>query len=150
MADQTGFLIGDVSRLLRRVFDVRARSLGITRPQWKLLTTLARNEGANQGRLADLLDVEPISLCRMIDRLAESGFVERRADPSDRRVWRIYLTDNSRPILSDLRALADELLEQALDGLSRQETEQLAASLQRIRRNLEALEDDNGSEVAHG
>ena len=94
--------------------------------------------------------MEPFWLGRTIYRLAESGFVERRPDPSDRRAWRIYLTDNSRPILADLRALADELLEQALDGLSAQEKDQLAASLQRIRGNLETLEDDNGSVVAHG
>lgn len=149
MADQTGFLISDVGRLLRRNFDVRARSIGVTRPQWKLLTTLARNEGANQGRLADLIDVEPISLCRMIDRLEESGLVERRRDPADRRAWRIYLTDQAHPILSELRTLADELLDQALDGLSAQDRERLDESLQRIRRNLEMLE-DQGSEVAHG
>ncbi|MBS0503393.1 MAG: MarR family transcriptional regulator [Proteobacteria bacterium] len=149
MADQTGFLISDVGRLLRRNFDVRARSIGVTRPQWKLLTTLARNEGANQGRLADLIDVEPISLCRMIDRLEESGLVERRTDPADRRAWRIYLTEQAHPILSELRTLADELLDQALDGLSAQDRARLDESLQRIRKNLEAFE-DQGSEVANG
>lgn len=149
MADQTGFLISDVGRLLRRNFDVRARSIGVTRPQWKLLTTLARNEGANQGRLADLIDVEPISLCRMIDRLEESGLVERRTDPTDRRAWRIYLTEQAHPILSELRTLADELLDQALDGLFAEDRARLDESLQRIRRNLEAFE-DQGSEVANG
>jgi DNA-binding MarR family transcriptional regulator len=111
MADQLGFLIGDVSRLLRRAFDVRARTIGVTRPQWRMLTTLSRHEGVNQGRLADLLDVEAITLCRMVDRLADAGLVERRSDPSDRRAWRIYLTENAHPILDELRLLADGMIE---------------------------------------
>lgn len=140
MADQLGFLIGDVSRLLRRAFDVRARSIGVTRPQWKMLTTLSRHEGANQGRLADLLDVEAITLCRMIDRLEEAGLVERRPDPADRRAWRIYLTEKARPILDELRSLADRMIEDALDGLTGPDRDTLETLLERIRNNLNDAE----------
>lgn len=136
MADQMGFLIGDVSRLLRRSFDQRARTIGVTRPQWRVLTTLARHEGVNQGGLAELLDVEPITLCRMVDRLSEAGLVERRPDPADRRAWRIFLADRARPILDELRALGDAMLAEALTGLSEAERERLTAMLERIRTNL--------------
>lgn len=140
MADTLGFVIGDVSRLLRRAFDERARAIGVTRPQWKMLTTLSRHEGANQGRLADLLDVEAITLCRMVDRLEEAGLVERRPDPTDRRAWRIYLTEKARPIISELRSLADGLIEEALTGLTGPDRDALGAMLERIRANLNDAE----------
>ena len=149
MTDQISFQVGDVSRLLRRAFDVRARAIGVTRPQWRMLTTLARNEGANQGQLAELLDVEPISLCRMIDRLADSGLVERRADPADRRAWRIHLTDKAGPILQELRGLADDLTEEALAGLSDTDRLVLARMLERMRDNLANIELKEGL-AAHG
>jgi DNA-binding MarR family transcriptional regulator len=136
MADTLGFLVGDVSRLMRRAFDVRARTIGVTRTQWRMLTTLSRHEGANQGRLADLLDVEAITLCRMVDRLSEAGLVERRADPTDRRAWRIYLTDRARPILDELRSLGDGLIEETLEGVSAAERDTLMSLLERIRTNL--------------
>ena len=140
MADTFGFLVGDVSRLMRRAFDVRARTIGVTRSQWRMLTTLAPHEGANQGRLADLLDVEAITLCRMVDRLSEAGLVERRPDPSDRRAWRIFLTDTARPILDELRSLANDLVEDALDGLTGPDRDQLVNALERIRTNLNDAE----------
>lgn len=140
MADTLGFLVGDVSRLMRRSFDVRARAIGVTRSQWRMLTTLARHEGANQGRLADLLDVEAITLCRMVDRLSEAGLVERRADPSDRRAWRIFLTETARPILDELRSLANDLVEDALGGLAGPDRDQLVNALERIRTNLNDAE----------
>jgi DNA-binding MarR family transcriptional regulator len=149
MADTLGFLIGDISRLMRRAFDERARTIGVTRPQWRVLTMLSRHEGANQGRLADLLDVEAITLCRMIDRLEEAGLVERRADPSDRRAWRIYLTVKARPILDELRSLADGLIEEVLDGLTGPDRDALTNMLERIRSNLADLEGKEKA-VAHG
>ena len=106
--DSTGFLITDVSRLLRRSFDERARQIGVTRAQWRALTALRRHEGINQSGLADLIEVEPITLCRMVDRLEEAGHVERRRDPGDRRAWRIFLTDKSRPLLDRLGTIADD------------------------------------------
>jgi DNA-binding MarR family transcriptional regulator len=150
MSDSLGFLISDVSRLMRRRFDERAREVGATRAQWRTLTTLSRNEGLNQGALADLLEVEPITLCRMIDRLEESGLVERRRDPSDRRAWQLFLTDKSKPILADLRAMADELFHQVLSGMSEPDRDQLSKSLSLMRANLLALPFTHIPETVHG
>lgn len=149
MADRLGFVIGDVSRLLRRAFDVRARTIGVTRTQWRVLTTLARHEGVNQGQLADLVDVEAITLCRMVDRLSEAGLVERRADPTDRRAWLIYLTEQSRPILDELRSLADGLIEEALAGLTEHDRDYLSILLERIHNNLNDAERKEKA-AAHG
>lgn len=148
MSDNIGFLLSDASRLLRRRFDERARLIGVTRPQWRALTTLNRHEGVNQGRLAELLEVEPITLCRMIDRLAEAGHVERRRDPADRRAWNIYLTDRSRPLLEQLRSIADEVFDRALAGLDDTARDTLIASLETIRANLTST--DHQDEAAHG
>jgi DNA-binding MarR family transcriptional regulator len=131
-----GSVISDVSRLMRRSFDARARGIGMTRPQWQVLTTLARNEGVNQGRLAELLDVEPITVCRMVDRLQDSDLVERRADPADRRSWRLYLTAKAQALLAELRPLAEAMLEDVLDGISEDERVALRDPLERMRANL--------------
>lgn len=136
MADSLGFLLNDVARLIRRRFDERARVVGATRAQWKTLLVLSRNEGLNQGALADRLEVEPITLGRMIDRLEEAGLVERRSDPNDRRAWRIHLTDAAGPKIAKLQILADEMFEDILIGVSPGEREQVAAILNRIRDNL--------------
>jgi len=149
MSDSLGFLISDISRLMRRRFDERAREIGATRAQWRTLTTLSRHEGINQGALADLLEVEPITLCRMIDRLEESDLVERRRDPADRRAWQLFLTDKARPMLDRLRLMADDLFEQMLDGLPQGERDTLNHSLDTIRGNLAAPLPTN-SEAAHG
>ena len=142
------FLLGDVSRLIRRRFDERARLIGVTRPQWRLLVTLSRGEGVNQGALADQLEVEPITLCRMVDRLEEAGLVERRRDPADRRAWQLYLSDKSRPLLDRLRAIADEVFGQALGEITVAEHDAMHDTLARMRANLArplAL-----NEAAHG
>jgi DNA-binding MarR family transcriptional regulator len=150
MSDSLGFLISDVSRLMRRRFDERARQVGATRAQWRTLTTLSRNEGLNQGALADLLEVEPITLCRMIDRLEESGLVERRRDPSDRRAWQLFLTDKSKPILDDLRTMAESLFVQVLQDIDESDRAVLRKSLQRMRANLITLPSPRTTETAHG
>ncbi|MBN8807347.1 MAG: winged helix-turn-helix transcriptional regulator [Sphingomonas sp.] len=149
MSDSLGFLISDISRLMRRRFDERARQVGATRAQWRTLTTLSRHEGVNQGALAELLEVEPITLCRMIDRLEESGLVERRRDPADRRAWQLFLTDKAGPILADLRSMADDLFEQMLDGLPQARRDALADALDTIRGNL-AAPTPATPEAAHG
>lgn len=136
MSDSLGFLISDVSRLMRRRFDERARLIGVTRAQWRTLTTLSRHEGINQGGLADLLEVEPITLCRMIDRLEEAGLVERRRDPADRRAWQIFLTTKALPLLEQLRGMADSMIEHALYGLDEAKRTKLVAALDTIRTNL--------------
>ena len=145
--ENVGFLVSDVSRLLRRRFDARARLIGVTRAQWRVLTTLSRVEGINQGGLADRLEVEPITLCRMIDRLEEAGHVERRRDPTDRRAWRIYLTDKSRPLLDKLHVVADGLLDDALAGIDDHSRTLFSETLQRIRDNLTAIDTN---EADHG
>jgi DNA-binding MarR family transcriptional regulator len=121
---------------MRRSFDARARSIGVTRPQWQVLSLLRGHEGINQGKLAELLEVEPITICRMVDRLQDVDLVERRADPADRRSWRLFLTDKAHELLGQLRPLADELLEQAFEGIDAAERVRLLATLDRMRMNL--------------
>ncbi len=148
MSDGLGFMISDVANLLRRRFDERARLIGVTRPQWRALTMLARQEGLQQAALAELLEVEAITLCRMIDRLAEAGLVERRRDPDDRRAWNLYLTDKARPLIDQLRTIADDVFATALADLPADEVEAFAGVLARIRSNLSA--DAVRFEAAHG
>ncbi|MBS0477550.1 MAG: MarR family transcriptional regulator [Proteobacteria bacterium] len=140
--------IADVSRLARRSFDARAREIGVTRQQWQVLVTLRRHEGVNQGGLAELLDVEPISVCRMVDRLQEAELVERRPDPADRRSWRLFLTDKAGALLAQLHPLSEELETQALEGISPAQRDAMNALLDAIRQNLTP---SNAAEmVSHG
>ena len=134
--ENVGTLLSDVARLMRRAFDERARDLGMTRPQWQVLSLLSRHEGINQGGLADRLEVEPITLCRMIDRLQEAGLVERRRDPADRRAWRLFLSDKAYALLDQLRPVSDDMMELVLEGLSEDERSNLVAALDRMRQNL--------------
>jgi DNA-binding MarR family transcriptional regulator len=131
-----GFLIHDVSRLLRTNFDRRAQTVGLTRAQWWVLVHVHRHEASSQRVLADILDIEPITLTRLVDRLEKAGWVERRPDASDRRVWRLYLTEKSYPILDRMYQLGAETREQALTGLPVEQREQLVAILSKIKCNL--------------
>ncbi len=136
--DPLGFLIGDCSRLLRRRFDASARALGVSRAQWQVLVALSRQEGTNQAGLAEYLEVETITLCRMVDRLQEAGLVERRADPADRRAWKLYLTEPARPLLDQLRQLGGAIVEEALSGIALPQREALYSGLAALRSNLSA------------
>lgn len=136
MTDSLGFLISDISRLMRRRFDERARLIGVTRAQWRTLSILKRHEGSNQGMLAELLEIEPITVGRMIDRLEEAGLVERRRDPSDRRVWRIHLTEKAQPVLAQLRSLADAMFDEMMTGIAPEEREQMHSALAILHANL--------------
>jgi DNA-binding MarR family transcriptional regulator len=136
MEDNLGSMVSDVTRLIRRSFDERARGIGVTRPQWRVLSVLLRHEGINQGGLAELLEVEPITLCRMVDRLQEGDLVERRPDPADRRAWRLHLTERARQLLEQLRPLAETMFADAFEGLSPAEQQQMMAGLDRVRQNL--------------
>lgn len=136
MEENVGALVSDVARLMRRSFDERARDVGMTRPQWQVLSLLSRHQGINQGGLADLLEVEPITLCRMIDRLQEADLVERRRDPADRRAWRLFLSDRADALLDQLRPLASDMLEATLEGVSEEERSILVGALDRMRQNL--------------
>jgi MarR family transcriptional regulator, transcriptional regulator for hemolysin len=133
-----GFLISDTARLMRRRFDQRARHLGLTRAQWQVLAHLQRNEGINQIGLADLLDIEAITLCRTIDRMEEGGWVERRADPNDRRARLLFLTERARPFIADMRAIAEEIYAEALAGLPADTRQTLTEILMAMRTNLSA------------
>lgn len=145
---EIGFLLSDASRLLRRRFDERARAIGVTRSQWRALTAVSRREGVTQGRLAEVLEVEPITLCRMLDRLEEAGHVERRRDPNDRRAWNIYLTEKSRPLIDQLRAIGETSIGEALDGIDDAGRAALLDTLTRIRTNL--IDTDDKDRAAHG
>jgi len=138
-SDQSfGFLVNDVARLLRQRFDQRAHGLGLTRTQWRALAHIGRQEGIHQAALAELLEVEPISLARLIDRLEAGGFVERRHDPADRRTRRLYLTAKVHPVAERMRALARETVAEAFAGFGNDEIDALSAALARIKGNLAA------------
>lgn len=144
-----GFLLGDVSRLVRKRFDARAATLGLTRAQWRVLARLRRREGINQTELAEILEIETITLTRHIDRLEAKGWVERRRDPSDRRAWKLYLDPSVRPILDKMRKLSEATREEALAGIAGADREQLIDTLLRIKDNMLALErDDEASDPA--
>lgn len=136
MTENFATLMAQVSRLMRRAFDEKARTIGVTRPQWQVLVLLGSNAGINQGGLAEILEVEPITLGRMIDRLQDAELVERRPDPADRRAWRLFLTDKAQGLLEQLRPLADEMLEAALDGIPAEDRDNLAETMRRMRTNL--------------
>lgn len=128
--------IAETAHALRRAYDRRAAELGVTRAQWRVLAWLTREPGLRQIDLAEKLDVEAITLCRIIDRLAEAGLVERQRDPDDRRAWRLVLTPKAKPVVAGLRGLATELAASAFAGLGDDGIEQMRASLKRIRGNL--------------
>jgi DNA-binding MarR family transcriptional regulator len=136
MSDDIGFLIGDASRLLRRAFDERARLLNVTRSQWRVLGLLRRYGGSTQVQLAEMLEVEQITVGRMIDRLQAADMVERRADPADRRAWRIHLTQKGEVTIEQMIPLAKDLFHTAMQGLSEKQKQELEESLNVIRENL--------------
>ena len=134
-----GFLLHDVSRLLRKRFDQRARSLGLTRAQYHLLAHLARNEGINQAGLAEILEIEPITLTRLVDRMEAGAWLERRADPGDRRARTLFLTDKARAVFRRMRMIASTLHDEALRGFTAEDRERLLDALARARGNLSEL-----------
>lgn len=130
------FLLNDVARLLRTRFEQNARELGLTRSQWQVLAYLARNEGIQQGALAELLELEPITLTRIIDKLQASGLVERRLHPRDRRVWQLHLRANASPLLAEMKRIGALTREEALQGISGSDRERLICILNDMKGNL--------------
>jgi len=128
--------IAETAHALRRAFDRRAAGLGVTRAQWRVLVKVSRKPGMRQVEIADMLDIEPITLCRIIDRLEESGLIARRRDPADRRAWLLDLTPKAEPLITKLRAIANELVGQAFAGLDDEEVTRLRAMLATIRENV--------------
>jgi DNA-binding MarR family transcriptional regulator len=133
-----GFVVHEVARLLRRRFEQhsRAAGLGLTRMQCAVLIRLALQEGSNQAELAQALDIEPITLVRLLDRLEEAGFIERRPDPNDRRAYVLTLTEAARPMLERIYGLADKVYDEAQAGMSPAEATQLMKLLHKIKGNL--------------
>ena len=130
------FEIGETAHALRKAFDRRAVGMGVTRAQWKVLFKLSRLPGLRQIELADMLDIEPITLSRIVDRLEEAGLVERAADPADRRAWRLNVTAKAQPLIEKLHALAAELAAEAFGGIDSKDVEIARRVLGRVRENL--------------
>lgn len=131
-----GALIADLSRLVRRTFNRNLRDSELTQSQWQAIAYLRRWEGINQAALAELMEIQPITLARLIDRMAAAGWVERRPDPHDRRAVQLFLTEKAQPILANMRAAGTLFQEQALAGISAEERQQLFDLLGRIKTNL--------------
>lgn len=138
MIIETGYRLADNSRQLRRLFDERVGCLGLTGPQARLLLSLERNPNENQVFYADRLEIEPITLTRIVDRLEDAGWVERRSDPADRRARILHLTDKSRGIVTRLRGIVEALFEDMLQGIDAAERAAFAHALDRIATNLAA------------
>jgi MarR family transcriptional regulator, transcriptional regulator for hemolysin len=134
--DTFAFDLAETAHAMRREFDRRAAALGVTRPQWRVLARLARRDGVRQIELADALDLEPITLSRMIDRLAEAELVERRPDESDRRAWNVWLTPKARPLIDKLWTIGSAFLADALEDISDEDRRTTERVLAGIRNNL--------------
>jgi len=135
-----GFLLNDVARLLRTVYDRRIRELGLTRSQWWVLTHVFRGAGMTQTELAEVLEIEKPTLGRLLDRLEAKGWIRRTHDARDRRIWRVHLTGEAEPALRTMRKLAAELRRDALAGLPAAERERFVDSLLAIKSNLVRLQ----------
>jgi len=131
-----GFVLHETARLLGKRYNQRAKHLGLTRAQMQLLAYLVYHEGINQVGLADLLEIEPISLARLIDRMEQAGWVERRPDPRDRRAWLLFITEKAKPLFAEMIEIGREVRAEALQGLAEAERDQVMALLMRVRRNL--------------
>jgi MarR family transcriptional regulator, transcriptional regulator for hemolysin len=145
---EIGFNISDVARLLRTYVNQRAREYGMTRAQWAALVRVERSEGLKQTELAEILDLQPITLTRLVDRLCDSGLMERRADPDDRRAKRLYLTPAAQPVLEAMSRLGRDIMETVLTGLEPAARELLAAHLQTMKSNLRDVIANRADEVA--
>jgi DNA-binding MarR family transcriptional regulator len=140
-----GFLLNDVARLMRTVYDRRVKSLGLTRSQWWVLNHLYRRDGVTQSELAETLEIEKATLGRLLDRLESKGWVRRAEDAADRRAWRVYLTDEVEPAMQQLRAVAAELRRDALAGVSAVERERFVDTLLAIKSNLAKMPPGEGA-----
>ena len=137
-----GYLLNDVTLLFRKHFDRRAVKFGLTRAQWRATKMIYHREGLRQAELAEYLEMEPIAVGRVIDRLQAAGFVERRPDPRDRRAWRLYPTEQARGVIDDMELIARGLRKDATQGIACEELQQALAVLERLKDNLQALDQD--------
>lgn len=148
------FALFDLQRLVRQFVDKEASRYGTTRAQWAVLSKLARSEGLKQAELAELMDIQPISLTRLIDRLCESGLIERRPDPNDRRANRLYLLPAAQPVLKSLAERRADIMRVALGEMSAAEARRLVAQLDtvkdNIRKAIQAQDNDHFEETLNG
>jgi MarR family transcriptional regulator, transcriptional regulator for hemolysin len=145
---EIGFLISDLARMLKTHVDQQARRFGMTRAQWAVLARLGRAEGLKQSELAEMLDVQPITLTRLVDRLCDNGLIERRPDPNDRRVKRLFLTAQARPLMQRLTALGEAIMAEVLAGISEEEIKLMLSKLGHAKENLrEAIQRNSDAKV---
>jgi len=144
------FMLNDVARLLRTYADHRAAQYGMTRAQWAVLVRLDLSEGLNQSELAEMLDLQPITLTRLLDKLCDSGLIERRPDPGDRRAKRLFLTPAARPLLKQLAVLGEETMNSATEGLSHDDIERMVSELGTVKDNLRRLIQQRNANAAGG
>jgi len=130
------FTLGELQRLMRAYADRQAARYGITRAQWAVLAKVERTEGLKQSELADQMEMKPITLTRLVDRLCDNGWIERRDDDTDRRVNRLYLRKAARPLLGKLSGLRSELTATAMEGINPSDAHRLLAQLELIKENV--------------
>jgi MarR family transcriptional regulator for hemolysin len=147
-----GFLVHDVSRLIKRRFERRARQMGlpITRQQAAVVLNIARNEGVSQAEVAAWLGIEPIALVRMLDKLHEEGLVERRSHPTDRRVRTLWLTAAAGPVVDRILAINEEIRHEAFGGLPPKTRDAVISVLSQIKDNLVLQEEAAGERIVDG
>jgi len=152
-----GFLLADTARIVRKVVDQRARRIDMSRAQWAILATLKRQDGIRQVDLAHHMDLEPITVARLLDRLEAAELVERRADPEDRRARRIFLRPAAGGVLEQIVAIGDEIMGGVLAGIPASDIETTARVLGRMRDNLQGRQggcgnsdNDDAGQVEHG
>jgi MarR family transcriptional regulator, transcriptional regulator for hemolysin len=121
---------------MRKRFEQNARDSGLTRSQWQAIAYLSKHEGIHQAALADLLEIEPITLVRILDRLEDRGLIERRRHGTDRRIWLLFLTDAVRPMLADMQPIAEATRAEALEGVSQENRDRLFETLNLMKTNL--------------
>ncbi len=134
------YLLMDVTRLMRKHFDRRAAPLGLTRAQWRALKSIHRTPGMSQSDLAERLEMEAIAVGRVVDRLVQAGFVERRSDAKDRRRWNLHQADRARDVLDEMEMIADRLRSESVEGIQADDLSTLVRTLDAIKTNLLALE----------
>jgi MarR family transcriptional regulator for hemolysin len=143
-----GFLLHDCMRLMRRQFLANIQDLGLTLAQAQVLAHLSRRLGVTQAMLAEQLEIQPISVARLVDKLVEHGWIERRPHLTDRRAVRLYLTDAAQPILKTLWARASKVRAAALAGLTEAQREAMIEGLLQMKRNLAEKETSSDEKVA--
>ncbi|SRR5581483_2509664 len=133
---EMAFLINDLARMLKTHVDQQARRYGMTRAQWAVLARLGRAEGLKQSDLAESLDIQPITLTRLVDRLCDNGLIERRSDPNDRRAKRLFLTPQARPLMERLAVLGEAIMDDVLAGISESDIGLMLSKLGQAKENL--------------